>query len=88
MEEIFQTFLMASSDDLKRAAAKLKEMTPLPMNSMLDRESKTDAVKKKMTEARRLSKMSPLPHPVRKHEIPTLFLGAGCVAEEQRHIFI
>ena len=45
VEEIFQTFLMASSDDLNKAAGRLKEITPLPMNSMLDRESKADAVK-------------------------------------------
>lgn len=69
VEEIFQTFLSASNDDLKGAAAKLKQITPLPMNSMLERESKTDAIKKKTDRrlVRRLWKMSPLPHLVRKH---------------------
>ena len=33
VEEIFQTFLMASSDDRNEAAGRLKEMTPLAMNS-------------------------------------------------------
>jgi len=61
VEEIFQMFLSASSDDLIRAIAKLQELTPLPMNSRLQRESKTDAVKKKT------DRMSPLPHLVRKH---------------------
>ena len=46
VEEIFQTLLSASSDDLIRAIAKLQELTPLPMNSMLQRESKTDRSKR------------------------------------------
>jgi hypothetical protein len=66
VEEIFQTFLMASSDDLKRAAAKLKEMTPLPMTSMLDRESKTDAVKKKNDRRRKVVEDVPPTTPGKK----------------------
>ena len=68
VEEIFQTFLSASADDLKGAAAKLKELTPLPMNSMLERESKTDAVKKKTDRSKKVVEdVPPLPHLVRKH---------------------
>ena len=42
---VLLTFLMASYDDLNESAGRLKEMTPLPMNSMLDRGSKADALK-------------------------------------------
>ena len=80
VEEIFQTFLSASIGDLKRAVAKLKELT-LPMNLMLQRESKTDAVKKKLTEVRGSWKMSPLPHLVRKH----LFNCFTCFGEKVWH---
>lgn len=64
VEEIFQTFLSASSDDLKRAIATLKELSPLPMNSMLQRESKTDAVKKKTDRSKRVVEDVPPTTPV------------------------
>lgn len=47
MEEIFQTYLAASTAELKGAAVELKEMTPAAMNSMLEKELKSDAVKRK-----------------------------------------
>ena len=79
MEEIFQTFLSASSDDLKRAIATLKELTPLPMNSMLQRESKTDAVKKKTDRSKRVVEDVPPTTPGKKAHIQLfhLFWGKG-----------
>ena len=46
VEEIFQTYLKASKDDLDDAASKLKRMVPAPMNSMLDKQPRGDAIKK------------------------------------------
>jgi len=47
VEEIFQTYLMASKDEISDAANKLREMTPAPMNSMLEKQPKEDAIKKR-----------------------------------------
>lgn len=47
VEEIFQTFLNASKDELVNAAAKLSEKTPAPMNTMLEKQSRDEAMKKK-----------------------------------------
>ncbi|XP_074630083.1 uncharacterized protein LOC141888915 [Acropora palmata] len=46
VEEIFQTYLKASKDDLDDAASKLKRMVPAPMNSMLDKQPRGEAVEK------------------------------------------
>ena len=81
VEEIFQTFLGASSDALKGAVAKLKELTPLPMNSMLQRESKTDAVKKKTDRSKKV--VVPPTTPGKKAHIQLfhLFWGKGLAWE-------
>lgn len=47
MEEIFQTYLKATKDDLESAANKLKEKTPAPMNSMLQKQPKEEAIQKR-----------------------------------------
>ena len=39
MEGIFETFMTATKDELKGAVDKLKDMTPAPMNMMLEKES-------------------------------------------------
>ena len=54
MEEIFQTYLTATNDDLNGAAGKLKEMTPSPMNTMLEKETKSDAIKKKQERSKKV----------------------------------
>lgn len=77
VEEIFQTFLSASNDDLKGAAAKLKQMTPLPMNSMLERESKTDAIKKKTDRSKKVVEDVPPTTPGKKAHIQFLHLSVG-----------
>lgn len=77
VEEIFQTFLSASNDDLKGAAAKLKQITPLPMNSMLERESKTDAIKKKTDRSKKVVEDVPPTTPGKKAHIRFLHLSVG-----------
>ena len=47
VEEIYQTYLTASKDDISDAAKKLQEMTPAPMNSMLEKQPKEDAIEKR-----------------------------------------
>ncbi|XP_074631511.1 uncharacterized protein LOC141890044 isoform X1 [Acropora palmata] len=46
VEEIFQMYLKASKDDLDDAASKLKRMVPAPMNSMLDKQPRGEAIEK------------------------------------------
>lgn len=47
VEEIFQTFIKASKEEIIDAAAKLREMTPAAMNTMLEKQSREEAIKKK-----------------------------------------
>ena len=47
-EEIYQTFVNASKEALKDAATKLKEKTPAPMNRMLERQPREEAIQKRV----------------------------------------
>ena len=47
MEEIFQTFMNASREEMVNATAKLSEKIPSPMNTMLEKQSQDGAIKKK-----------------------------------------
>ena len=47
VEDIFQTYLCASKDALKKAAKALKEKTPAAMNTMLNKQSREEAVGKR-----------------------------------------
>ncbi|XP_015749382.1 PREDICTED: uncharacterized protein LOC107329161 [Acropora digitifera] len=47
VEEIFQTFIKASKEEIKDAASKLREKTPAAMNTMLEKQSREEAIKKK-----------------------------------------
>jgi len=47
VEEIFQTYLKATKDDLESAANKLKEKTLAPMNSMLQKQPKEETIQKR-----------------------------------------
>ena len=47
VEEIFQTYLKASMGDLKDAAQKLKEKSPAPMNELLQKEPRDEALRKR-----------------------------------------
>lgn len=52
VEEIFQTYLSSTKDKLSDAAGKLKEMTPAPMNTMLDKQPREEAIQKKVKRAK------------------------------------
>ncbi|CAB4018454.1 Hypothetical predicted protein, partial [Paramuricea clavata] len=47
IQEIYETFELSSKADLKGAAVKLKEMCPPPMNTMLSKQTKREALKKR-----------------------------------------
>jgi len=64
MEEIFQTFLNASKEEMVNAAAMLSEKTPAPMNTMLEKQSRDEAIKKKEERSQMVEKMSPQLHQV------------------------
>ena len=80
MEEIFQTFLTATSEELKGAADKLKEMTPSPMNSMLEKEPISDAIKKRNDRSKKIVEDVPPTTPLTpgmKVHILLLLVGEG-----------
>ena len=47
IQEIYETILSSSEKDLKEAAVKLKEICPPSMNTMLSKQTKSDALKKR-----------------------------------------
>ena len=59
MEDIFQTFLTATKEELKGAADKLKDMAPPPMNTMLEKESRSSAMKKKIDRSKKITENVP-----------------------------
>ena len=59
VEEIFHTFMTATKEELKGAADKLKDMTPSPMNTMLEKESRSSAVKKKIDRSNKITENVP-----------------------------
>ena len=59
VEEIYQTFLTATNEQLENAAEKLKEMTPLPMNTMLEKESKAYALQKRVARSKKVKEDVP-----------------------------
>lgn len=52
VEEIFQTYLNSSKDELTDAASKLKNMTPAPMNTMVEKQAKDEAIEKRVKRAK------------------------------------
>ena len=50
VEDIFQAFMKASKDDLKAAAKELKDKTPPPMNTMMEKQSRVDALAKERSQ--------------------------------------
>lgn len=59
MEEIFQEYLSSSKDELKEAARKLKNMTPSPMNTMLQKQPKQEAIEKRIQRAKMVAEDVP-----------------------------
>lgn len=47
VEEIYQTYLQSTKKELDAAALQLKEMAPAPMNSMLDKQPREEAIEKR-----------------------------------------
>ena len=47
VEEIFQTFLMASPEQLAVASQELADITPSPMNTMLEKQPAAEAIAKR-----------------------------------------
>ena len=48
MEELFQMYLSSSKDELQQAAMKLRNMTPAPINTMLQKQPREEAIAKKI----------------------------------------
>lgn len=47
VEEIYQTYLESTKKELDAAALQLKEMAPAPMNSMLEKQPREEAIEKR-----------------------------------------
>ena len=47
VEEIYQTYLESTKKELNAAAMQLKEMAPAPMNSMLHKQPRAEAIEKR-----------------------------------------
>lgn len=47
VEKIYQTYLQSPKEELKAATIKLQEMTPAPMNSMLEKQPREEALEKR-----------------------------------------
>lgn len=52
VEDIFQTYLTSSQAELSDAASKLRNMTPAPMNTMLEKQSREEAIAKRAKRAK------------------------------------
>ena len=52
VEEIFQEYLSSSKDELEEAARKLKNMTPPPVNTMLQKQPREEAIEKRSKRAK------------------------------------
>lgn len=47
VEKFYQTYLQSPKEELKAATIKLQEMTPAPMNSMLEKQPREEALEKR-----------------------------------------
>ena len=52
VEDIYQTYLSSSKDELSDAVSKLQNMTPAPMNTMLEKQSREEAIAKRAKRAK------------------------------------
>ena len=59
MEEIYQTFLKSTTDELKEAARKLNEKCPAPMNEMLQKQPRDEALQKRQERGKMVAKDVP-----------------------------
>ena len=63
VEDIFQTFLNASKEELVNAVTELKDKTPPPMNVMVEKQSRVEALKKKEARSKMVVQNVPPPTP-------------------------
>ncbi|XP_068712164.1 uncharacterized protein [Montipora foliosa] len=86
VEEIFQTFMKASKDNLNDAATKLQEKTPAPMNTMLEKQPRAEAIQKRAERSKMVTKDVPPTTPVtqvpetRKKQSKEMTAGRNCTA--------
>lgn len=59
VDEIFQTFMKASKEDLKDAASNMQEKTPAPMNTMLEKQPREEALQKRAERSKMVTKDVP-----------------------------
>ena len=59
VEEIFQTFMNASKEEMLHAAIKLREKNPAAMNSMMEKQPREEALKKRADRKRMVVKDVP-----------------------------
>ena len=59
VEEIFQEYLSSTKDELEEAARKLKNMTPAPMNTMLQKQPREEAIEKRIKRAKMIAEDVP-----------------------------
>ena len=59
MQEIYSTFIVANKKELKDAALKLNEVSPKPMNSVFDKQTKAEAMKKRLNRSEMVIKDVP-----------------------------
>ena len=52
-------FMASSKEELKNAAVKLKEISPKPMDAMFEKQSKTEALKKRLERSQIVTKDVP-----------------------------
>ena len=59
VEQIYQTFLTSTKNELQLQAVKLKNMTPAPMHSTLNKQCRDDAINKKAERSKKVVKDVP-----------------------------
>lgn len=64
VEDIYQTFVNASKDELHEAVTKLKDLSPAPMNTMLEKQPREEALEKRAERSKRVTRDVPPTTPV------------------------
>lgn len=96
MEDIYQAFLVAEdTDQLGGAIQELHEMNPPPMNTMLEKQSKEQAIKKRTERKGKTIQDVPPTNPGNFHIKMSKFLGhfnptisKSCVRLITTHLFV
>lgn len=59
VEDIYQTFINASKDELHEAATKLKDSIPAPMNTMFEKQPREEALQKRAERSKMVTRDVP-----------------------------